>query len=166
MPYRRDARDDEARRAQARELARTVEQAADLARAAARALSAIERRFVQELRALEAAIADVEDARRREVHRSLALGAPADATVRDRLRTSRAVHALERAMATPRRAPKAAAADASLDALTVELRGLRARRATLHAEAAEAMAGPRARLAAAITAHDEALAALEDLDRE
>ncbi len=164
MPYRHDARTDEARRARARELARTVEQAADRARAAARALSAIERRFGQELRALDAAIADAEDARRRVVHRSLALGASEDTTVRDRLRTGGAVHALERAMATRRRAPKAA--DASLDALGVELRALRARRAKRHAEAAEAMAGPRARLAAAMSAHDEALAELEDLDRE
>lgn len=162
MPYRTDGRTDEARAARGAELEAAADAARERVRATAGAVRALEVRFEAERRAIEAAIADAEDAQRRAVHKSLALGAEAAPELRDRLRTGGAVSALSRAMATRERPTTPPPPPAAIEELQAELRALRGRRAKLHARAEEALGPARARLADAVAAHDEATRALED----
>lgn len=161
MPYRSDGRTDEERAVEASELAAVVEAAKLRFRAAAGKLRELERRLDEDRRALDAAVAEADDATRRAMHLSLAKSErPAGPRVRDALRTGGAVNALERAMArAKKRAPSAKLA--TLEEAREQLREARQRRAWLAARRESSLEAARARLADAVAAHDEAVGALE-----
>ncbi|MCB9591736.1 MAG: hypothetical protein H6719_03295 [Sandaracinaceae bacterium] len=163
MPYRTDGRSDEARASHRAELAAALEEATRRLEAARGSLEQLEERFDRERRQLDAALADADDTRRVEIHRSMALGAAEPPTLRDRLRTGGAVTALERAMATRQRSSPPPARGALAEA-QADLQALRARRAELHARSGRVLSVARGRLAEAQAAHDEASTALEDID--
>lgn len=162
MPYRSDGRSGDERAVRVAELAAAVQAAKLRVRAAAGKLRELEKRLDEERRALDAAVAEAEDATRRGLHRSLAASDKEDPRMRDALRTSGAVNALElaisRAKSKQKRANEASPPP-SLEAARVAAREARKKRAWLAARSTSSLESARARLADAVAAHDEAIEA-------
>jgi hypothetical protein len=165
VPYRSDARGDEAGRRRRVAEARARLERADLrCRAAAGALAHLRDRIARRRRELDAAVAEAERDRRRVVHAGLAAAGGEHARLRAALRTRGAVAALEAAMARARGAsPLSRAEGPPPEVGEIERRLTEARRARarLTVEQGPALERAQARLADAVAERDEAAAELD-----
>ena len=158
MPYRSDDRSEDDRARHAAERASEIGAAERRVRAAAGALKTLERRLAEALGAAEAEVTEAEDAHRRAVSVAIGRAGAAAPGARDAIRTGGAIAALERAMAGRRRAGDAP--PKHLDEAKDALRHARAKRSRLHAQANDALAEAKRRVASAVAEYD----ALRSLD--